>query len=169
MGPLCAWVSTSLPEYAESLPSSGICPFCPALWGHSGNKCGWCQDLRVQSTETLTLHRTNPATGARCQREKGTRRRDLCTRICQNTGIGCRRKKHMLRSKEDSRRERSGNFQSFVRMALETLLGSCRRKRGTHHTSTEHVQTSKTFMSWHRHSLPVRPFLLVRADRGVRV
>ncbi|CAJ0927459.1 unnamed protein product [Ranitomeya imitator] len=69
----------------------------------------------------------------------------------------------------DSRRERSGNFQSFLRMALETLLGSCRRKRGTHHTSTEHVQTSKTFMSWHRHSLPVRPFLLVRADRGVRV
>lgn len=70
---------------------------------------------------------------------------------------------------QDSRRERSSNFQSFVRMALETLLGSCRRKRGIHHTPTEHVQPSKTLMSWHRHSLPVRPFLLVRADRGVRV
>lgn len=70
---------------------------------------------------------------------------------------------------KDSRRERSSNFQSFVRMALETLLGSCRRKRGIHHTPTEHVQPSKTLMSWHRHSLPVRPFLLVRADRGVRV
>lgn len=70
LGPLCAWVSTSVPEYAESLPSSGICPFSRALWGHSGNKCGWCQDVCVQYAETLTLHRTNPATGARCQREK---------------------------------------------------------------------------------------------------
>ncbi|CAL8275633.1 unnamed protein product [Boreogadus saida] len=29
---------------------------------------------------------------------------------------------------KDSRRERSNNFQAFVKMALETLLGSCRRK-----------------------------------------
>ncbi|TNN74809.1 hypothetical protein EYF80_014909 [Liparis tanakae] len=28
---------------------------------------------------------------------------------------------------KDSRRERSNNFQAFVKMALETLLGSCRR------------------------------------------
>jgi hypothetical protein len=31
---------------------------------------------------------------------------------------------------QDSRRERSNNFQAFVKMALETLLGSCRRKHG---------------------------------------
>ncbi|KAM7405093.1 hypothetical protein PAMP_012378 [Pampus punctatissimus] len=31
---------------------------------------------------------------------------------------------------QDSRRERSSNFQAFVKMALETLLGSCRRKHG---------------------------------------
>ncbi|KAF3861005.1 hypothetical protein F7725_001260, partial [Dissostichus mawsoni] len=39
-------------------------------------------------------------------------------------------RKEILRSKEDSRRERSNNFQAFVKMALETLLGSCRRKHG---------------------------------------
>ncbi|KAG8546988.1 hypothetical protein GDO81_029351, partial [Engystomops pustulosus] len=122
----------------------------------------------VLSTQTLTLSPTHPVIGARCQREKGTSLTEPSTRISQNTGTGCRRKKHMLRSKEDSRRERSSNFQAFVRMAMETLLGSCRRKRGIHHSSTESVQPSKTLMSWHRHSLPVRPFLLVRADRGVR-
>ncbi|CAL9703420.1 unnamed protein product [Knipowitschia caucasica] len=40
------------------------------------------------------------------------------------------RKEMIARSKEDSRRERSNNFQAFVKMALETLLGSCRRKHG---------------------------------------
>ncbi|KAL7884615.1 hypothetical protein AOLI_G00073850 [Acnodon oligacanthus] len=40
------------------------------------------------------------------------------------------RKEMTIRSKEDSRRERSSNFQAFVKMALETLLGSCRRKYG---------------------------------------
>ncbi|KAM8753957.1 uncharacterized protein AB9X84_010937 [Acanthopagrus schlegelii] len=40
------------------------------------------------------------------------------------------RKEMITRSKEDSRRERSNNFQAFVKMALETLLGSCRRKHG---------------------------------------
>ncbi|TWW57048.1 uncharacterized protein [Takifugu rubripes] len=40
------------------------------------------------------------------------------------------RKEMTTRSKEDSRRERSNNFQAFVKMALETLLGSCRRKHG---------------------------------------
>ncbi len=47
-------------------------------------------------------------------------------------------------SSQDSRRERSNNFQAFVKMALETLLGSCRRKHGgprgkqgwVHHAST---------------------------------
>ncbi|PIN99475.1 hypothetical protein AB205_0198000 [Aquarana catesbeiana] len=73
----------------------------------------------------------------------------------------------MLRSKEDSRRERSSNFQAFIRMALETLLGSCRRKRGIRHTSADHIQPAKTLMSWHRQTLPVRPFLLVRSSRGL--
>ncbi|CAM4718914.1 unnamed protein product [Leuciscus chuanchicus] len=29
---------------------------------------------------------------------------------------------------QDSQRERNSNFQAFVKLALETLLGSCRRK-----------------------------------------
>ncbi|GAA6076018.1 uncharacterized protein LOC101072313 [Tachysurus ichikawai] len=38
------------------------------------------------------------------------------------------RKEMTTRSKEDSRRERSNNFQAFVILTLETLLGSCSRK-----------------------------------------
>ncbi|KAK7136306.1 hypothetical protein R3I94_014828 [Phoxinus phoxinus] len=38
------------------------------------------------------------------------------------------RKEMTPKSKEDSQREKSNNFQAFVKLALETLLGSCRHK-----------------------------------------
>ncbi|KAM9325867.1 uncharacterized protein PAF06_002019 isoform 1-T1 [Gastrophryne carolinensis] len=91
----------------------------------------------------------------------------LNVRIFQITSTGYKRRKHMLKSKEDSRRERSSNFQAFMRTALETLLGSCRRKRPARRTSTEQAQPAKTLLSWHRQTLPVRPFLLVRSSRGL--
>ncbi|CAJ1084677.1 hypothetical protein D4764_08G0010350 [Xyrichtys novacula] len=51
-------------------------------------------------------------------------------RVLKNSRRKVIRKEMITRSKEDSRRERSNNFQAFVKMALETLLGSCRRKHG---------------------------------------
>ncbi|CAG6021766.1 unnamed protein product [Menidia menidia] len=51
-------------------------------------------------------------------------------RVLKNSRRKLIRKEMMARSKEDSRRERSNNFQAFVKMALETLLGSCRHKHG---------------------------------------
>ncbi|KAM9325869.1 uncharacterized protein PAF06_002019 isoform 3-T3 [Gastrophryne carolinensis] len=97
----------------------------------------------------------------------GTSQPKLVTGIFQITSTGYKRRKHMLKSKEDSRRERSSNFQAFMRTALETLLGSCRRKRPARRTSTEQAQPAKTLLSWHRQTLPVRPFLLVRSSRGL--
>ncbi|KAM4737543.1 uncharacterized protein FYW61_004979 [Anableps anableps] len=51
-------------------------------------------------------------------------------RVLKNSRKKVIRKEMITRNKEDSRRERSNNFQAFVKMALETLLGTCRRKHG---------------------------------------
>lgn len=51
---------------------------------------------------------------------------------------------------QDSRRERSSNFQAFVKMALETLLGSCRRKHGgpRGRQGWEHLPLPPHFSPW---------------------
>ncbi|CAL8256666.1 unnamed protein product [Gadus morhua 'NCC'] len=75
---------------------------------------------------------TDFGTQPRCQEQKviNRTRSQLPSnlRVLRSSRRKVIRKEMITRSKEDSRRERSNNFQAFVKMALETLLGSCRRK-----------------------------------------
>ncbi|KAA0714383.1 hypothetical protein E1301_Tti016606 [Triplophysa tibetana] len=45
---------------------------------------------------------------------------------------------------QESRRERSNSFHAFVKLALETLLGSCRRKHG----NPMGLKTTAVFAHW---------------------
>ncbi|TRY86412.1 hypothetical protein DNTS_004193 [Danionella cerebrum] len=99
------------------------------------SQAGPINDARASDPALLILKgRKDLEVQPKCLEQKVTRRtRNLPPshlRVLRSSRRKVIRKEMTAKSKEDSRRERSSNFQAFVKLALETLLGSCRRKHG---------------------------------------